>query len=239
MPEERNPSNGNLLLTLAGSAAQPFSDAMTLVTLRRGQVICRRESPITHCVFPFDSVISLVTRDSSGGGIETGVIGREGCAGIEGILGLDRALADAIVQMAGDAILVPLAAVREAAETTPALRRALLMFLGTLIGQLMQSAACNRLHAVEARCCRWLLAVRDRAGRDDLPLTHEFLAEMLGVRRPTVTLVLQSLQQAGLINGSRGRVAILDREGLAHAACDCHSIITRLLDESGLALSSI
>ena len=237
MPDERVTSRGSLLLAVARFTAQPVDEAMTVATLRRGQIICRRDAPITHFVFPLDAVISLVSRDSSGNGIETGVIGREGCAGIEAILGNELALADAIVQMPGEAASVPVRVLREAAAAHPTLQQALLGFLGTLIGQLMQSAACNRLHGVEARCCRWLLAVRDRAGRNDLPLTHEFLAEMLGVRRPTVTLVLQSLQQAGLVNGARGRLVVLDREGLVRTACDCHTIMTRLLNQAGLALT--
>ncbi len=231
-----HPDVANLLLAQSGAALRSLAPHLTVVTLRRGQTLTRRHDPIAQLVFPHHAVVSLVTRTAEGQAMETGLIGREGCVGTEALLGADGAVSDSTVQVPGDATIAALAPMQAAFAEDAGLHDALLRHLRALLAQVMQSVACNRMHAAPERCGRWLLMVHDRAGRDDLALTQEFLAEMLGVRRPTVTLVLQALQQAGLIATPRGRIVVRDRAGLERAACECHRVIRRALDDVGLGL---
>src|SRR5262249_23587988 len=138
----------------------------------------------------------------------------------------------ALVQIEGAASRVPTAALRAAMDKTPALREALLRYVRFFLIQALQAVACGTLHGVEGRCAQWLLRAHDRAGNaDSFRLTQEFLAEMLGVHRPSVTVVARSMQKAGLIRYSRGVIEITNRKGLEDAACECYGIVRRALDE--------
>lgn len=132
-----------------------------------------------------------------------------------------------IVQLPGSASRIPLARLWEAFDTNPAIRTILLSFTEAFLAQTFQTAACNAVHTVEARCSRWILMTRDRMNSDTLPLTHEFLAEMLAVQRSTVSLVTRTLQTAGLITQGRGVITITDRAGLEEVACECYGTIRR------------
>ena len=155
--------------------------------------------------------------------LEIGLIGREGMTGLQTVLGPDASTYNSImVQAAGDAHRLPVNVFHEVTRTTPVLRRRLFQALEIFIAQISQTAVCNRQHVLSRRLARWLLAARDRASNDDLPLTQEFLAMMLGVQRPRVTIAVEALHKAGLVRTSRGHIIIEDRGGLELAACPCY-----------------
>jgi len=156
-----------------------------------------------------------------------GIAGREGMLGVQAVLGDDVSLNEAMVQIPGSALRLPAEVLRREAQTSVQLRSVLLRYVQAYLNSATQSAACNRAHLLEQRLARWLLTARDRAGADRLPLTHEFIAMMLGVRRAGVTVAAQSLQSAGLIHYAHGRITIADREGLEVAACECYEVTRR------------
>jgi CRP-like cAMP-binding protein len=150
------------------------------------------------------------------------VVGIEGVTGVGVLFGVDTAVLETVVQIPGAAYRIGRAVAREAIAGSEALRGLLQRYAHFVIGQLAQTAACNRLHSLEERCCRWLLIAHDSARSDDFLLTHEFLAMMLGAQRPGVSLAASILQRAGLIRYTRGHVTIVDRPGLEAAACECY-----------------
>jgi CRP-like cAMP-binding protein len=170
-------------------------------------------------------VICLVAVMRGGGVAETATIGSEGLAGLEALLGRTTAINRMLVQVAGEASRIRARTLLTATNESVALRALLLRYLGAFLTQVTQSVACNSLHKLEERCCRWLLMAHDRAQRDSFKLTQDFIAEMLGVHRPTVTVVARELQAAGLIRYSRGMLTITDRKGLERATCECYSIV--------------
>jgi CRP-like cAMP-binding protein len=201
-----------------------FLDA---VELPRGKVLYETGENIQHAYFPHDSMVSLVTVMQNGETVETAVFGREGVLGFSSALVTRQSFGRYIVQLPGTASRIPLVRLREAFDTSPAVRAVLLRFTEALLAQTFQTVACNAVHSVEARCCRWILSTRDRMSSDTLPLTHEFLAEMLGVQRSTVSLVTRTFQTAGLITQGRGVITITDRAGLEDVACECYGTIRR------------
>jgi CRP-like cAMP-binding protein len=201
-----------------------FLDA---VELPRGKVLYETGENIQHAYFPHDSMVSLVTVMQNGETVETAVFGREGVLGFSSALVTRQSFGRYIVQLPGTASRIPLVRLRDAFDTSPAVRAVLLRFTEALLAQTFQTVACNAVHSVEARCCRWILSTRDRMSSDTLPLTHEFLAEMLGVQRSTVSLVTRTFQTAGLITQGRGVITITDRAGLEDVACECYGTIRR------------
>jgi CRP-like cAMP-binding protein len=164
-----------------------------------------------------------------GDAIETATVGREGAIGSLAGFGQRRSHTRAIVQVPGTALRMRTARFRKAAEESPAIRDLICRYCETMLIEVQQTAACNALHDVEARLSRWLLQAYDRTDRNTIRLTHEFLSQMLGVRRPTVTVVAHMLQRAGLIRYHRGNIEILDRAGLEARACECYGIMRQLM----------
>jgi CRP-like cAMP-binding protein len=162
--------------------------------------------------------------------IEVGLCGREGAVGAAAVLGDPTSPFEVLVQVAGDGVRIDIDAFRTAARPGGALHRLLARYQAASFTQMAQSVACNGLHTVRQRCCRWLLMTRDRMGADEFDLTHEFLGTMLGVRRASVTDVLHPLQAAGLVGHSRGRLTVLDRSRLEAAACDCYQFVRGQFD---------
>jgi CRP-like cAMP-binding protein len=192
-----------------------------------------------HVYFPLSGVISLVTVMAGGGAAEVATVGSEGMVGLPVFLGADFAPCEALCQVPGEAWRMPAAAFREAVQTAatvaPAGRGSPLVALlqhytHALIIEIGQTAACNRLHRITERCARWLLQAHDRVEGDQFLLTHGFLAQMLGVRRATVTTVMGGLQQSGLIRYTRGRVTIVERRRLEAAACECYRVVKAEFD---------
>jgi CRP-like cAMP-binding protein len=185
-------------------------------------------------LFPHSGVISLVVGLDDGQMIEAAMVGCDGVVGGSAALDGRVALNRGIVQIEGDASILDVAILRKTAEQSTTFRTALIRHEQALFAQAQQSAACNASHTVEARLSRWLLRSQELAGEDTLDLTQEFVAQMLGVRRTSVSLVANTLQSAGLIQYSRGRIQITDMDGLRAASCECYDRVKaqydRLLD---------
>ena len=204
--------------------------------VEKGRLLYDPGDPIETVYFPHDAVISLMTLMHSGAAIESVTIGREGAYGLMTALGPRASLSRAIIQVAGSASRISASAFQQCCKRSPALMALVDRHNDALFGHAVHSVACNALHSVEARFCRWLLSCHDRIDSDTVGLTQEFLADMLGVQRTTVTAVAGQLQAKGLIRYRRGVVDILDRAGLEAIACECYGsvrgIYERLLPAS-------
>ena len=217
-----------LLAALAPEDFAALEPHLESVELTRGQVLYEPGDPIRHAYFPHDAVVSLVNVLEDGGTVEVALFGREGVLGLLSALVTREAFGRYIVQMPGTASRIPFERLNEVRNARPALRQLIMHYGEVLLAQTFQTVTCNAVHPVEARCCRWILSMHDRAEQDTLPLTHEFLAEMLGVQRSTVSVVTRTLQTAGLIRQSRGGITVTDRAGLEETACECYGRIRRL-----------
>jgi CRP-like cAMP-binding protein len=222
----RGVTNNNLLL-----AALPASDYALLaahladVTLPPGSLLQDRGEKIRYVYFPRSGMISLIVVMQNGEEIETGTVGREGAIGTMSGCGVPRASMRAVVQLPGVIARIGAAQFQKALRESRTLSEIFARYADVLLAQTQQAAACNALHTVEPRLCRWLLQVRDRVDSGSLPLTQEALAQMLGVRRTTVTLAARGLQNAGLIRYRRGQIEILSLKALQETACECYHII--------------
>jgi len=186
---------------------------------------------IEHVYFPHTGMVSLVAVMQSGATVETATIGRGGVIGASAGLGARSTFGRAIVQLAGTAAFISAAQFRAAANQSQAVRDLIVRYNELLLAQVQQSVACNALHALEARLCRWLLQTHDCVDGDVIPLTQEFLGQMLGVRRTTVTIAARLLQSAGLIRYRRGHIQILDRAALEDIACECHAAVKHNIEK--------
>jgi len=195
----------------------------SIVDLRFGEVLCKRHDRYTHTYFPLTGFISLTAGVKGHAAMEVGMIGNEGMLGASMVLGGNEVPQDALVQGDGTALLLTAVDTRAMIGTAPALVRALNRYLFVLTLQLAQSVACTRFHMVEARLARWLLMTHDRMQQDQFHLTHQFLADMLGVQRSAVTIASGTLKEAGILSYSRGEIRILDRKGLERASCECYT----------------
>jgi CRP-like cAMP-binding protein len=193
------------------------------------QVLYAAGGQISHVYFPLSGVISLVIKMTNADDVEATTIGNEGVVGIPVILGVSSTTLEGLCQIPGRAVKIPAGVLLEEMRRTAALNRLLLCYAEAMMVQLAQHAACNRSHSMEQRCARWLLMAHDRVEGDEFPLTQQFLAQMLGVRRATVTTIAGALHKAGLIDYSRGRIRIVDRRGLERAACECYDVVRRVM----------
>ncbi|MDB5457135.1 MAG: Crp/Fnr family transcriptional regulator [Caulobacter sp.] len=222
-----HPLKNRLLASLAPEDYALVASQLSHVELEKGRLLCDPGDPIETAYFPHDCVISLMTLMENGAAIESATIGREGALGLMAAIAPRQSLSRAIVQIPGAASRIGVAALADAARRSPALRDLIDRHNEALFGHAVQSVACNALHPVESRFCRWLLSCRDRIDVDTVSLTQEFLADMLGVQRTTVTAVAGSLQAKGLIRYRRGVVDILDRAGIEAMACECYGVVRR------------
>ena len=225
MPHSRPfapPSVNRLLALLPPADYARLRPHLRPVRLELKQVLARARHSVTQVYFPTTAVVCPLTIMANGAVIEVGAVGNEGLAGVTAALGVPTAPHEIVVQVAGDALRMDATALARACDPDGPIRRTLFRYYTFFLTQVSQSVACNGLHPVPQRCCRWLLMTHDRVGTDHLPLTHELLAIMLGVRRVSVTLVLQPLQERGLIRTGRGRITVLDRAGLEAATCECY-----------------
>jgi CRP-like cAMP-binding protein len=187
--------------------------------------------PIEWVYFPEEGMISLLALMRNGSAVETATVGREGAVGAMAGLGSRNASSRAVVQLQGKGLRISSWRLAAAVNQSTGLKDLLVRYNDALLAMINQSAGCNALHQVEGRLCRWLLQTRDRSDSDIIPLTQEFLSQMLGVRRTTVTLVARELQARGVIEYRRGRIRILDRGGLEECACECYTTVRRWTDE--------
>jgi CRP-like cAMP-binding protein len=188
--------------------------------------------PIGEVHFPVDAVVSILTRMDEGPSVEIATIGNEGFVGVQVAWGggAMNPREIATVQVPGEIVSMDAEAFRAEVERKGALASLVERYTQALFSQVSQQVACNGLHSVEQRCARWLLLTHDRVGADEFPMTHEFLAQMLGVRRASVTVTAGILQRAGFVEFGRGRVAVVDRAGLEGAACECYAATREVYD---------
>jgi CRP-like cAMP-binding protein len=196
------------------------------VFLAAAQTLTTPDEPATAIWFPYDAVLSSVATTEEGHAVEVGLIGAEGIAGVDLLLGGPSSPTTIVVQVPGAGARFPARDfVRHVVDHGGELRGLLLRYTSTLLATVAQIAACNATHPVERRLARWLAMARDRTGRDVFPLTHEFVAMMIGVRRASVTLVAGHLRELGAIDYVRGEITITDRARLEREACDCYLLI--------------
>jgi CRP-like cAMP-binding protein len=195
------------------------------VALNFGDVVAKPGQRVGSVYFPHSGVVSLVVEMDGGDMIETAMVGRDGVVNGTSALDGKTALCKAIIQVAGSAATISCDALRAIADDFQPLRASLIRHEQVVLAQAQQSAGCNASHTVEARMCRWLLRLHDLTQATELKLTQEFLGQMLGVRRTSVTLVAGTLQQAGLLKHRRGHVHLLDVEGLKSSACECYETV--------------
>ena len=223
---------GNRLLAgLPPGELQRLQVASERVRPRMRQLLYEQGEPIEHVYFPGGGVFSMLAVMANGEIIETLTVGNEGVVGLPVIMGAPRSPGKAICQISGWAIRIPSAALIEAAPRHGVLFDRLLRYAQAQLTSLSRSVACNRMHTAQQRCARWILITHDRVGSDEFPITQDFLAQMLGVTRPTVSLVGQELQATGLIHYAQGRLTVDDRAGLERMACECYGIVRQAFDD--------
>jgi CRP-like cAMP-binding protein len=213
-----------LLSRLDRATLASLEPDLAVVHFDRGHVINESRTAVQNVYFPHGGVISCVVETSDGGAVETGMIGRDGQFGAGAVLDHRISLNVAVMQVDGNASVIRADRFRHLAQKHLALRELVHAYEQFFVAQVQQTAACNALHDVPTRTCKWLLRMHHLVG-DDLPLTQEFLAQMMGVRRTSVTTVAIKLQEAGLIAYSRGRVHIKDIVGVREAACECDDAV--------------
>ena len=196
-------------------------------------VLFEAHTTLRYVYFPLDCLVSLFAPVKEHAPLEVAVVGNEGVVGVPLALGLRRSVVRAVVQGSGNALCMSAQAFRDELRREPRLRREIDRYIHGLMAQLTQTATCNVFHPIEARCARSLLMARDRLQSDELELTHQFLAQMLGVRRVGVTVAAGNLQRRGVIAYSRGRMVILDPKRLAEAACECYGLIRSNYEHAG------
>lgn len=192
------------------------------ITLRHGMVLANGGPTVEHIYFPDRGMISLVKTMRDGRTAEVGIVGTEGMAGVGAVLGMRRATFEAVVQVDGYGQRLETPVLQAEVDRSHALKALTMRYLAYRVTQLAQTAACNRLHTLRQRCCRWLLTADDSVQATTFTLTHEFLALMMGVNRPSVSLVAAGLQRRGMIRYQRAAITIVDRPALERAACECY-----------------
>ena len=222
----------NLLLNLmAPSDAKALAPHLRPATFKQHHVLFEADERIRHVYFPTGAVVSLVITLSTGEIIEAAMVGMDGVVGASAALDGKISLSRGIIQLAGEIAVCDIDALKSAALQSPKLLSLLIRHEQTVYAQAQQSAACFATHQVEARLCRWLLRARDLSGSGNLPFTQEYLAEMLGVRRTSVTAVAQTLQEAGLIKYARGKIQIIDAKAMQKSTCECYGSVKTLYEK--------
>jgi CRP-like cAMP-binding protein len=223
---------GNRLLTaLSPAEFDLLTPELDTVALDQDAVLSRAGDQIEHVFFPHSGAISLMIDMANGQTVATAAVGREGAVGLLSVLGPSPAAVTAIVRSAGTASRIPASRFHAAFNRSPAIRHAVQIHIRAMLMQFQLGAACNALHPVKARMARWLLHFRDRIDDDVLPLTQEALSQILGVRRTTVTLLMRNLRASGAIRSDRRGQIEVDRSRLEAAACECHGVMSREVEE--------
>jgi CRP-like cAMP-binding protein len=221
----------HLLSLLSPSDAKLLAAHLKPAKFEQHHVLFEAEERIRHVYFPTGAVVSLVITLSTGEIIEAAMVGMDGVVGASAALDGQISLSRAIIQLSGEIVVCDINALKSAALESPKLLSLLIRHEQTVYAQAQQSAACFATHRVEARLCRWLLRARDLSGSDSLPFTQEYLGEMLGVRRTSVTAVAHTLQEAGLIKYARGKIQILDADALEESTCECYGSVKTLYEK--------
>ena len=238
-PEDvHQPTGSRLLALLPQEDYERVMPHMERISLSLGQVIYESGGRMSYVYFPTTAIISLLYMMENGSSAEMGVAGNEGLVGVALFMGGNTTPNRAVVQSAGESLRMKSKVLQEEFARGGEFQRLLLRYTQALMTQMSQTAVCNRLHAIEKQLCRWLLLSHDRLDSDELVMTQELIANMLGVRREGVTHAAQRLQESGLISYVRGRIRILDRAGLEAVVCECYKVVKdeydRLLGDESL-----
>lgn len=230
-----NPSQNHLLAALPSEEFERLATHLELVPLPLGEALYAPGEQLLHAYFPTSAIVSLHYVMETGASAESAGVGNEGMVGISLFMGGNSTPSSAVVQTAGYAYRLETRRLMQEFEGAGLLQRLLLRYTQALMTQMMQTAACNRHHTVAQQLCRWLLLTLDRLPSNELVITHELVASMLGVRREGVTEAAGKLQSAGFIRYRRGHITVLDRAGLESRVCECYAVvkkeINRLLDD--------
>ncbi len=219
------PVRNKLLLAIPDEEFRKIRSRLQFIELPHHFILHQPHQTVRFAHFPNAGLISLVVELKDGRTVEAGLLGNEGASGMPAVLGLSRSPLREIVQIEGDAFRVRVNALRQLLPSTPVLQATLNRYAAGLAMQVAQTAACNRLHKIEERLSRWLLIAQDRVDSGIVPITHDFLATMLGTDRPSVTVAAGMLQREGIIEYTRGSVRILNRKKLESFACECYALI--------------
>jgi CRP-like cAMP-binding protein len=230
MPADGFVPGNRLLAALPPEVLERLTPEMETVPIRQREVVQPIGRLAEHVYFPHSGMGSIVIHLKRDVNVEAATVGNEGMLGISYVLGDALATEETMIQLPGEASRLRIRVLRAEFDREERLRMLLLRYSQLLMGQIAQGSACNRAHPIEGRCARWLLSTHDRVAGDQFPLTQEFLALMLGVRRAGVSVAQQALQQDGLIQYSRGSITILDRSGLEEIACECYAVVRERVD---------
>jgi CRP-like cAMP-binding protein len=230
MPASHIPDQNQLLAALPAADYQRLLPHLEPVALPLGLVIFESGTKLRHLYFPTSGIVSLLYAMESGASTEIAVIGNEGVVGIAMFMGGESTPGRAVVQSAGHGYRLKAAALKTEFSLGGPLQQLLLRYTQALIAQMTQTAVCNRHHNVDQQLCRWLLLSLDRLPSNKLAMTQELIANMLGVRREGVTEAAGHLQDAGLIQYSRGRITVIDRPGLEKRVCECYAVVRREME---------
>ena len=225
-----SPHQNHLLDALPESDYERLAPHLELIPLRLGDVLCESGDKLRYVYFPTTCIISLLYVMQDGASAEIAVVGNEGLLGISLFMGGDTTPSRAIVQSAGHAVRLKASFLKEEFDRFGPLMHLLLRYTQALITQMAQTAVCNRHHSIDQQLCRWLLLSLDRLDSNELQMTQELIANMLGVRREGVTEAAGNLQEAGLIHYTRGRITVLDRPGVEARSCECYRVVKAEFD---------
>ena len=227
MTPRTNPRENHLLAVLGEAEWACWQPLLEWVELPLGHVMYESGRVLSHVVFPTTAIVSMLYLMEDGASAEIAVVGNDGVVGIALFMGGESTSSRAVVQSAGEGWRLPARAVKTAFERPGQVMHLLLRYTQALITQMAQTAVCNRHHALDQQLCRWLLLSLDRLRGNELVMTQELIANMLGVRREGVTEAAQRLQKLGLIHYVRGRITVLDRVGLEHRTCECYAVVKK------------
>ncbi len=225
-----SPNQNHLLAALPTAEFEALAAHLELVPLPLGKMLYEPGGQLQHAYFPTTSIVSLHYVMASGASAETAGVGNEGVVGISLFMGGDTTPSSAVVQTAGYAYRMERRKLKQEFDRAGLLQRLLLRYTQALMTQMAQTAVCNRHHSVEQQLCRWLLLTLDRLPTNELVMTQELVASMLGVRREGITEAAGNLQRSGFISYRRGHIAVLDRSGLEASTCECYAVVKKELD---------
>ena len=230
MPMPADPRKNKLLAALPEAEWERWLPQLEWVQMPLGQVLCESGRTISHVYFPTNSIVSLLYVMESGASAEIAVVGNEGIVGISLFMGGESTPSRTVVQSAGEGFRLKARMIKEEFDRSGPVLRLLLRYTQALISQMAQTAVCNRHHSLDQQLCRWLLLSLDRLSGNELVMTQELIANMLGVRREGVTEGALKLQKAGLIQYSRGHITVLNRQGLEERTCECYAVVKKEYD---------
>lgn len=219
-----------ILAALSAPERERIKELLNPTQLSVGRTLYEAGEAVTRVYFPISGLVSLVLSSAQGAQVEVGIVGREGAVGAAAALAKNPSISRAMVQIEGRAFWMTAQDFHDEFRRGGSLQPIMLRYYQTLIAQTSQAALCNRVHTVEERLSRWLLTIRDRIDSNELNITQEFIAHMLGTRRSGVTVAAGVLRQAGFIQYTRGRIVITDDKGLEGASCECYTVLRRAFD---------